>query len=349
MTAVSTTVLSSSLRAIVGQTQERILVAEKEVASGRRADLGLWLGGGVREAVSLRRDLAELNRLRDTNAAATVRLEGTQAALQAELKTAQSFTETLLTARDNPQSRDLVAAMARDHLASLIANANTTSGGAYFFGGVNSGEAPLADYFSDPASAARSSVEAAFLAEFGFSFASAAAYDIPAPAMETFLAGPFAALFDAPGWSADWSRASDEPLRIRISESETAEIGVTANADGFRKLASAYAALTEFGAGAVNDQAFRAVIDAALSAIGEGVADLSGAAAKLGAVEERVSVSSERLERRITLLSARSDDLEGVDPYEASTRLTALQTQLETAYALTARLQGLSLLNYLQP
>jgi flagellar hook-associated protein 3 FlgL len=39
--------------------------------------------------------------------------------------------------------------------------------------------------------------------------------------------------------------------------------------------------------------------------------------------------------------------LEGVDPYEASTRLSQLMTQVETAYAMTARVQKLSLLNYL--
>ena len=39
--------------------------------------------------------------------------------------------------------------------------------------------------------------------------------------------------------------------------------------------------------------------------------------------------------------------LEGVDPYEASNRLTELMTQIETAYSVTARIQKLTLLNYL--
>ena len=40
-------------------------------------------------------------------------------------------------------------------------------------------------------------------------------------------------------------------------------------------------------------------------------------------------------------------DMEGVDPYEVSNRVTALLTQIETSYALTARIQQLSLLKYL--
>ena len=39
--------------------------------------------------------------------------------------------------------------------------------------------------------------------------------------------------------------------------------------------------------------------------------------------------------------------LEAVDPAEASTRISLLLTQIETAYSLTARIQRLSLLNYL--
>jgi flagellar hook-associated protein 3 FlgL len=69
--------------------------------------------------------------------------------------------------------------------------------------------------------------------------------------------------------------------------------------------------------------------------------------AKLGMVQGRVTKANERMSLQIDILSAHIGTLEGVDPYEASTRVTALTTQVETAYALTARLQQLSLLNYL--
>jgi flagellar hook-associated protein 3 FlgL len=35
--------------------------------------------------------------------------------------------------------------------------------------------------------------------------------------------------------------------------------------------------------------------------------------------------------------------MQGVDPFEAATRVNALITQIETSYALTARIQQLSL------
>ena len=40
-------------------------------------------------------------------------------------------------------------------------------------------------------------------------------------------------------------------------------------------------------------------------------------------------------------------NLEGVDQYDAATRLTQLQNQLDSSFAVTARLSRLSFLNYL--
>jgi flagellar hook-associated protein 3 FlgL len=49
----------------------------------------------------------------------------------------------------------------------------------------------------------------------------------------------------------------------------------------------------------------------------------------------------------VDLFQNNISDLEGVDPYEAATRVSLLQQQIETSYALTARMQQLSLVKYL--
>ena len=48
-----------------------------------------------------------------------------------------------------------------------------------------------------------------------------------------------------------------------------------------------------------------------------------------------------------TLFEKHILDMEGVDPYEASTRVADLLSHIETSYALTARIQQLSLVKYL--
>ncbi|MGQ3278203.1 MAG: flagellin, partial [Shinella sp.] len=50
---------------------------------------------------------------------------------------------------------------------------------------------------------------------------------------------------------------------------------------------------------------------------------------------------------QITILSNSIKDMEGIDTYEAATRVTTLESQLSLAYTLTSRIQNLSLLNYL--
>jgi flagellar hook-associated protein 3 FlgL len=47
------------------------------------------------------------------------------------------------------------------------------------------------------------------------------------------------------------------------------------------------------------------------------------------------------------LLEKNINDLEGVDPYKASTRVTTLLQQIESSYALTTRIQQLSLVKFL--
>jgi flagellar hook-associated protein 3 FlgL len=50
---------------------------------------------------------------------------------------------------------------------------------------------------------------------------------------------------------------------------------------------------------------------------------------------------------QMNILSTQIGNLESVNTYEVSTRITDLQTQIETSYKLTADLQQLSLVHYL--
>ncbi len=99
-------------------------------------------------------------------------------------------------------------------LQELTSSANATSSGGYVFGGINSGTAPLADYFST-GSTASSAVETAFETTFGCSPTDAAAANITASQMQSFLSGPFADLFSGSDWTSDWSSASSTNTSAR--------------------------------------------------------------------------------------------------------------------------------------
>ena len=63
--------------------------------------------------------------------------------------------------------------------------------------------------------------------------------------------------------------------------------------------------------------------------------------------QQIVENATERLENLSRVHQTQLSELEGVDPYEAATRLTNLETQLRASYEITAQLNSLSLLNYL--
>ncbi len=105
--------------------------------------------------------------------------------------------------------------------------------------------------------------------------------------------------------------------------------------------------VADLGVDKLNQDAYQAVVDKAIAVTGEAIGDITQTRAALGTAQERIQTSNDRMSLQVTIITEHVNLLEGVDPYEASSRVNALLTQVETAYALTARLQRLSLINYL--
>jgi flagellar hook-associated protein 3 FlgL len=165
--------------------------------------------------------------------------------------------------------------------------------------------------------------------------------------MQDFLDTSFADLFKDPAWKSDWSQASDQNVRSRISSSELIETSVNANSDAVRKLVSAYTMMAGLGTSNLNQAAFQKVVDQASTLTSEAVQGLTTMQADLGSAQQRVTDANDRMTTQKDIITTHVGTLEDVDPYEASTRLTALMNQVETAYAMTARIQKLTILNYL--
>ena len=100
-TLVSTLAVSTSLRQSILRTQSELGIAQKEVATGRHADVGLTLGGRTGQTVSLRQEHARLNTIIDGNALAGSRLDATQAALDDIRGMADRFLAGLVAVRES--------------------------------------------------------------------------------------------------------------------------------------------------------------------------------------------------------------------------------------------------------
>ena len=135
-------------------------------------------------------------------------------------------------------------------------------------------------------------------------------------------------------------------MRSRVSTTQTIDTSVSANEPAFRKLAMAYTMLSDLGTN-LNQAAFQAVVDTALLGVGAAINDLAGVGAKLGTAQQLTTNATSRLLVQSDLITQQVTAMENVDPEEASVRVTNLETQLDMSLALTARIQRLSILNYL--
>jgi flagellar hook-associated protein 3 FlgL len=200
-------------------------------------------------------------------------------------------------------------------------------------------------------STSKNAVDAAFSAPppagFGFSQSAAGVSGITPAQMQTFLNGSFDAQFASPAWNANWSSATDQVLSSRISQTEIVDTSVSANEPGFRKLSEAYTMLSDLGNTNLSQATFQVVVDKAITLVSGAIDDLAVLGGNVGSVQQRVSGASDKLKIQHDILNEQVVAMEKVDPTEASVRVNTLQNQIDTALALTARLQKISLINYL--
>lgn len=345
-TPVSSAAIAHSARESILKSQRSLLDAQKEVATGRHADMGLALGNRAGHAVSLRQEHAQILTFMDSNALATARLDTSQTILGGLRETAEEFLGMLISTPGKAGAAAL-RQQAVAELAGLISGLNTATGGRHIFGGVNADAVPLADYFDTPPSAGKQAVSNAFNTAFGMSHADPNIATITAEDMQAFLQGPLADLFDDPEWEANWSTASADAMQSRISPTDTVTSSVSANEPGLRKLAMGFVIIADLGIENLNEAAFKQVVETATGLLSEGVRDVATIQGRVGTAQARIGQVNERLSLQLDIFSRELGDLESVDPFEAATRVTELMTRLEAGYALTARLQRLSLLNFL--
>jgi flagellar hook-associated protein 3 FlgL len=81
--------------------------------------------------------------------------------------------------------------------------------------------------------------------------------------------------------------------------------------------------------------------------VSESAGSLTVLEAKNGFTLQKIDDASNRLKLQSDYLGSLAEDLSAVDPFEASTRLNALLTQIETSYAISARIQNLSFLKFM--
>jgi flagellar hook-associated protein 3 FlgL len=344
---VSSQALANSLVLPVMQAQSSLTTAMTEESTGQYGDLGLQLGEQSGYELSLKEQAALLQTLTSNNNLVSTSLSTAQSALASISSSAQTTLNDLTTWTPGANSGASLQNMGQSALQSLIASANATSGDQYVFGGINSAVAPIADYYSTPASAAKTAIDQAFQTAFGVLPSDPAAANISASAMQSFLSGPYAALFQGPSWSADWSSAFSVNTSAEIARGETVTASTNANQPGFQELAQAYAMLSEFGGSELSSGAQQAVATAASSLVSQGMDSMTNIQAELGSTQSAVTNANDTMSSQLTILEQQVGNLDDVNANTTAAQINSLTNQIQMAYELTSRLQELNLAQYL--
>lgn len=342
---VSSAAISQAMRYSLMRMQSELVTGQKESVTWRVADPGLALGTRTGQSISLARDLERLNGIVDSNGLVQARLSSTQDALGQIATAAQTFFGTLTASASGDASNAVTLTDAKGTLTAITSILNSSLNGEHLFAGINTDVKPI-NSFDAAGSPNKAAFDAAFLAHFTFAPGAPQAATITGAQMDNFLTTVVEPQFLGTGWS-NWSNATDQKIVSRIALNETAETSVSANNDGVRKLAMAAASISAMFTDNMSDDAKTAIVSRSIGLVTEAIADIGQERAQVGIAENRVKNASERMEMQADLFENNILDMEGVDPAEASTKVAALISQIETALALSARIQQMSILRFL--
>jgi flagellar hook-associated protein 3 FlgL len=340
----STLATSSALNDGMRTTRLLLENAQKEVSTGRHADVGLSLSFNVSRNLDWRLHLSSIEQSLDSSNQTLVRAEAAQSALGAAKSVASAFMNSLVGSRGAQNGQYLIKQSAGYAIDSVHEAINVNYGGQYLFGGQNNSEPPFASFKGSQAEAA---FDAAFLNEFGFPKADPATQLITPIQMRSFLEGSYENLFASGAWESNWSNASSTNIAARIGGGQLIDATANANEQSIKDIMKGMVAATEAGVGQLSQSTFQAVVDYSLAKIGTSIQGLGNVEARVGEGQHTISQSIEKLNSKKSILQGEINRTESIDQAEAVVRMNGLLSQMEANYAVTGKISHLSLLNYL--
>jgi flagellar hook-associated protein 3 FlgL len=319
------------LSGAIGDLRRQSEAARSEVVTGRIADLPKALGRSVGEAQLLRKAVDDIALRKEGIALANLRANVAQrmlgdigsgaAALNADM--------TAAIGRGDEKAIAVAAEQARGALETAFARINARIEGKAVFAGDAAGGAALgsmATLLADVAAIYTGAADPAQLeADLDFYF------NDPAGGFATTI----------------YQGGSGDLASIEIADGERVNAAARADEAPIRDLLRGLALAAT--AGAAPPSALR---DAALASAGanmltgaDGVIDIR---TRIGVEQQQTEAASTRLENEETAMTEAYNAATSRDPYEAASRLQALESQLNASYLVTARLSQLTLANYLR-
>jgi flagellar hook-associated protein 3 FlgL len=360
MTTISTTLSTFTAakfrRDTVADIQQRLDRAGQEMSTGRKADVYAALGLRAGELLTVRSSAASNENFLVGNRLIANKLDLTAASLSGVRDTLQDFLNIAIANRASPgPTVATVAQSARAAYGQVVAQLNAVYQGAHLFSGTQSARTPLQTW--DQVNATTGLAPSDVLANIvGAQITDATDAQAKLATVRDVFTSTNAAApqtnFEATFFNGTplLDGAGDPSPRMtgRIDDATVLIYGVQANDPPFAQALQGLAMLASIDPVTITDRdAYRVWVDEAVRSVLDGVEGIIGIEARLGTQQRTVQETILRQEDLADVYEKSIDTLQGVDPFEAATKVTQLSTQLEAAYAVTARISRLTFLNYL--
>lgn len=326
-----TLLMTRQLQSYVTNTREALDQARIEAVTGFAADVSEKVGGATGDIRRLEKLLEDDDKRLD--AIALFQGEATIVQLTFE-QTRENLAELQYDVLgaiplENEATLSAAADSAASELKSLFGRLSGAHGGRYLFSGAKTDTPAVEDVdkvLKDVADLIDATHDTA-----GLDVVLDAYFDDPNGVYQTTI-----------------YQGSNNPAPDReLAEGRRLGIEATANDQSFRDAIRGLAVIAAIGTDSSNVYRDEILTEAA-DKLGAASEALINAGAKLGAQQEDAALLETRNRASTETYQLSINALLGVDQYEAASRMTQLETQLEAAYLTTSRLQSLSLVNYLR-
>lgn len=352
---VSTLQLNQMNRDLISKTSVSLQKAAQEVVTGRRVDVYLDLGPKAAISMNLRAREADVQAYISANNLLEGRLQVQLDSVDAVRNQTTDVLESILANASQPLAgAETIQIQAKTALEVTIAQLNVSHSGEALFAGTRSGAAPLTPYTQVNPNTGLSPEDVinSIITGPPTSLADVAQIVADLDAVFSSTATNPALNFEATFYNGtpelDGFGAPNPRISARIEPGLELEYGLQANDQPFRDVMKGLAMMSVFDVSEISDpDVYVAWMEEVTKILGDASLDVLTISAEVGFRQQQVETAQQRLEGLSSVHVTQLAELEEVDPYEAATRLTALETQLRVSYEVTAQLNSLTLLNYL--
>ena len=344
------------MRETTSRLAGQIADASQEATTGLKARPLDALGHKSADAIAIRMQIVRNDGFLASNALLDRRFLAVENSLGAIRNSAQDVLDQSFVAQASGGSTSAhLAQVARSALDTLIERSAVSDASGFLMGGTRSDVSPLQGWDTPNPN---TGLSPAGIVDDVLSGSMNSVADVQSriDALKDIFAGTdtanparnFEASFYNGTPAQDAGGQPNPPLTTRISSTETMTQPAQANAPAMRDLMRGLAMLSAVDTNEISDPAAReAWMTEARNAIASGLSGVTELETTTGLNRSRLADTVSSQESRGGFLDGERLLLEGADQYDAATRLTQLQNQLESSYAVTARLSRLSFLNYL--